>query len=184
MNTRPPIVLSALMLLSACESPTDPKAAESEQQIAQLSEAVATLNAKVEVLENEASAQDFLDGIETIAFLTPGDDGYSVIAMDLGKLTVSLADVKAYANGSRVSLQFGNLSSAYIEGAKAKVEWGRMNEDGIPDNATAKTREVKFSKVLAPGRWTKVDVVLEGVPPSELGWLRIRELTHSGIRLF
>ena len=91
--------------------------------------------------------------------------------------------MQPYANGSKVALQFGNLTSATINGAKAKIEWGSVDEKGSPKNEGARSREVTFEKSLSAAAWTTVPIVLEGVPPSELGFVRVREVSHRGISL-
>jgi hypothetical protein len=78
-------------------------------------------------------------------------------------------------------LQFGNLTSARIDGLKAKLDWGKIDANGAPENDKAKTREVTFSTALPPGAWTVTQVVLEGVPPTELGFVRLKEVGHRGI---
>jgi hypothetical protein len=94
-----------------------------------------------------------------------------------------LVNVQPYANGTRVTLRFGNLLSATINGAKAKLEWGSVDAKGSPKNESAQSREVSFTESLRAGAWTNVQVVLEGVPATELGFVRVRDLTHVGINL-
>lgn len=121
--------------------------------------------------------------LERVAFLRPGDEGYSVVRFDLGVLTAALVDITPYANGTKVQLQFGNPLSSKINGLKAKVEYGHTNEAGVADNANAKSKEVAFNEALRPGAWTTVSVVLDGVKPFELGFVRIKEIAHTGISL-
>jgi hypothetical protein len=120
---------------------------------------------------------------DRIAYLTPGADGYSVIRSDLGLLTVALKNIAPYANGSRVTLRFGNTTSATINGVKATLEWGSVDEKGHAINATAKSKNVTFNEPLRTGSWTSVAVVLEGVPATNLGFVRVKDLDHTGIRL-
>lgn len=144
------------------------------------------LETKIRELEtkvNNLSWNQTLNDLGEIAFLTPGGDGYSIIKTNIGNLTVSLEDIKPYANGSRVTLTFGNTTSATINGIKAKIDWGSVGKTGAPNNDTAKSKEITLTKSLLPGRWTKVSLVLEGVPPAELGFVRLREVSHDGIRL-
>jgi hypothetical protein len=129
------------------------------------------------------AVQKFAEDADGIAYLTPGTDGYSLIKSDLGYLTVALKDVQPYANGTRVTLRFGNLTSATINGATATLEWGRIDEKGSPKNGEARSRKVKFDESLKGGSWTQVQVVLDGVPPQEFGFVRVRDMTHAGIVL-
>jgi hypothetical protein len=177
------IILISVLILYGIYSKSTNRMAKLNHQVDSLALELRGINQKVANIEAEKGWSDLLSALENVAFLTPGAAGYSVIQSDLGKITVSLDNVQAYANGSRVTLRFGNITSATINGAKAKLEWGRIDDKGNADNKTSKYREVEFSKPLLSGKWTSVNVVLEGVPPSELGFVRIKEMTHSGIRL-
>ena len=137
----------------------------------------------MELVQFQQRLQSESAGWDEVAYLTPGSDGYALVKMDLGKLTVSFANVVPYANGSKVSLMFGNLTSATIDGLKAKIEWGSVDEKGMPKNSDAKSRDIKLTESLLPGAWNKTDLVLEGVPPAALGFLRVRDVGHQAIRM-
>ena len=169
------ITLSALlMLLAACNQ---------DSRVEPLEAKVAALEKELEQLQFQVRLQNQVKDWDQVAYLTPGSDGYAAVKMDLGYLTVNLANIAAYANGSKVSLTFGNLTSATIDGLKAKIEWGSVDEKGLPKNEEAKSREIKLTESLYSGAWNKADVVLEGIPPTALGFVRVREITHQGIRL-
>lgn len=145
-----------------------------------------SLKGQLEELKSK-QAQDDIDRLlkdfDQIAFLKPGDSGYSTIGYDLGVLTVELADISAYANGSKASLRFGNPLASTVTGLKIKLDWGKTDENGIADKDSAKTKQLTLTDPLLSGSWTTVPVVLEGVPPTELGFVRIGEVAHTGIRL-
>ncbi|MHA6204930.1 DUF3251 domain-containing protein [Dyella soli] len=146
-------------------------------------------------LQIEALQKDFTDekqrvkfeqllaSTDKIAYLTPGSDGYQVVRYDLGSLTVQLADVEPYANGSRVILKFGNTMAATVNGLKLTIDWGAVTDQG-PDNQHQKSKEMQFTEQLRSGAWTSVPIVLDGVPPAQLGFVRIHDVTHTGILLF
>jgi hypothetical protein len=159
------------------------RTADLEKKTNAQSSEIEKLKNAVTQLEQSRSYDDFMRNIDSIAYLTPGSAGYAVVQTDLGRITVELENVQTYANGSRVTLRFGNLTSATINGAKATLEWGTVDAKGSPDNNGARTREVTFNRSLRAGAWTEVPVVLEGIPPTELGFLRIKEITHTGIVL-
>ena len=167
------------LLCGACDQG---KLASLEGRLAKAEEELDTLRQEYDDYRSSRAWREMLEESRAVAYLTPGSEGYSVIQSDLGLLTVSLADVRPYANGSRVTLQFGNLTSATISGMKANVEWGAVDERGLPAG-DQKSREVKISKSLRGGAWTKTSVVLEGTQPAELGFVRVRDLTHSSINL-
>jgi hypothetical protein len=166
-----------LLLAAGCGDDTQQKALDAK--LARLEAANNALAAQLKNVELQAE----LAASERIVFLKPEDSGYSVLKLDLGNVTVRITDVKPYATGSKVSLQFGNLTSARIDGLKAKLEWGKIDDSGVAQNDKAKSREVELSESLAPGAWTQSELVLEGVPPTELGFVRLKGVDHSGIGL-
>ena len=145
--------------------------------------AIQQLKTDVESLKADVSTAKLQQEISEIAYLTPGERGYSILKTAMGAVTVSLDDVQAYANGSKVRLRFGNLTSASMTGAKAKVEWGSVDAKGSPINEEAKTKDFDLVKQLPPGTWTDVDVILDGVPPTNLGFVRVREFSSASISL-
>ena len=167
-----------------CQACTDAKQVNAlEKRADDLESQIKTLKTSVDALERDNSFNKLLRDVDSIAYLTPGSDGYSIIETDLGRVTVNLVDVQQYANGTRVTLRFGNLMSATINGAKATLEWGAVDEKGSPKNDAARSREVKFTESLRAGAWTNVPVVLEGVPPTEFGFVRVKQMTHTGVSL-
>jgi outer membrane murein-binding lipoprotein Lpp len=177
-----------LVLLSGCAGRDELTAAQ--QQVADLKKAsdalkadLAALRTEFDELKGEHALEQIMKDIDTEAFLNPGAEGYAVIQTDLGRMTVKIQNIEPYANGSRVKLMFGNLTSATVNGAKATIEWGSVTAKGMADNATAKQRKVTFNESLRAGAWTTVTVVLEGVPPTSLGFVRVKEFGHTGVSL-
>ena len=142
-----------------------------------------SLKTDLESLQEKQYSNELDQEKNQTAFLTPGSNGYSVIKTDIGLLTVDLEDVKPYANGSRVTLSFGNLSNATIEGVKATFQWGSVNSDGLRNYSSDKTREITFNESFSAGAWTTVHVVLENVPPIKLGFVDVSNIQHTAIRL-
>lgn len=148
-------------------------------------------NAQITLLQKDLTEQkqkrefdELIQNFDKIAYLTPGSSGYSSIKFDLGVLTVQLADVNPYANGSKVTLKFGNTLAASINGLKATIDWGKVTEKGAAINESAKSKEITFTETLRAASWTPVSVVLDGLPPNELGFVRVHDVTHTGIQLF
>jgi hypothetical protein len=171
------ICVGLLLLAGGCADEAHQKALEA--RIIRLEAANAALAAQLKNVELQAE----LAASERIVFLKPEDSGYSILRLDLGNITVRITDVQPYATGSKVSLQFGNLSSARIDGLRATLEWGRVDASGAALNDQAKSRQVEFTESLAPGAWTQSELLLAGVPPTELGFVRLKEVDHSGIGL-
>ena len=117
------------------------------------------------------------------AFLTPGDNGYSIISYDLGDLTVAIKNIKSYANGSKVWITFGNVSSATILGLKATIQWGKIDKKGFPQFTNEDKRNIELNKPIPGATWVTQSFVLGGVPPNEFGFINISNVHHKGIRL-
>ncbi len=165
------------LLLAGCNQGVTNAQLDEQKKIVQ------ELQTKIDKLEAKLFFSDTVKDWDKVAYLTPGADGYSVVKFDLGYLTIALDDIKPYANGSKVTLRFGNTLSSTITGLTATLEWGKVDKNGLPDNETTKSREVKFKESLRSGAWTQANVVLEGVLPTELGYVRVSKLDHTGIVL-
>lgn len=172
----------ALFVCLGCDR--DSKADGLKQQIQVMNKSLDELKKEVETLKRDASWDRFTRDMETIAYMTPGDSGYSVLKTDFGSLTVTIKNIQSYANGSRVTLRFGNPNAATLLDVSATVEWGSVDEKGSPRNDVAKSKDIPFNKSFEAGHWADVDVVLEELPPSTLGFIRVRDLKNKGIRLY
>jgi hypothetical protein len=162
----------------------------SEEKLQTLQDELAVIRTELDAakedlteIKSQVNVDKLMKSFDTIAYLTPGSDGYSVVKSDLGTLVVSIANIAPYANGSKVTLQFGNLYSGTIDGLKAVVEWGPVDEKGFPLNDLVKTRDVVFKESFSGGAWTKSQIILEGVVPQNLGFVRIKEIGHTSISL-
>jgi hypothetical protein len=158
----------------------------STAQIIELREELRVVKEELAQLKKSQEQDDvnrIIKDFDKVAYLQAGDSGYSSVRYDLGVLTVQLADVEPYANGSRVVLRFGNPLFTAVNGLKAKIDWGHTNENGAPDNDSARSKDVTLNETLRPGAWTNARIVLEGVPPAQLGFVRLRDITHTGISL-
>ena len=144
---------------------------------------VSALRDEFEQLKRQRDIDDLLKDFDRVAYLTPGAEAYSTVKCDLGVLTIQLADVQPYANGSKVVLRLGNTLSSSIDGLKSTIDWGRVDASGTAINEGAKSKEITFSQTLRGGAWTSVPLVLDGLPPSELGFVRLSKISHTGIRL-
>jgi hypothetical protein len=144
-----------------------------------LQEKVASLEHEVEKLKIASMVRSF----ENVSYLTPGDTGYSTARFDLGVVLIQLADIKSYANGTKIQLVIGNTLASSITGLKANIEWGKVDEKGLPINESTKSKAVSFSETIRSGAWTNVSLVLDGVPANELGFVRVRDVSHTGVSL-
>lgn len=185
---RPLWLLTLSLLLTACDQFSPNAALESrvraaEAKLEKTEADLAALQAQATDLKQRREFDDLLQDFDKIAYLTPGAEGYSTIGFDLGVLTVQLSDVKPYANGSKVTLRFGNTLSSSINGLRATIEWGKVSDIGVPDNNNTKSKEMAFVETLRGGAWTPISVVLDGIPPTDLGFVRVSKVSHAGIQL-
>lgn len=178
------LILASCSFLAGCGYSTQQQSQSDE--LSTIRQELDALKAEMEAVKKNQAEHDLdnlIKDFDQVAYLRPGDSGYSTIRYDLGTLTVELADITPYANGSKVRLRFGNPLSSTVNGLKAKIEWGQTDENGSPNNVEAKSKDVTFTESLQSGAWTTVSVVLDGVPPTDLGFVRVRDVTHTGIRL-
>ena len=182
---RPVLVcgFASVLFLQSCGN--DPRVTNLQNQVQDLKKTVTELKDTVDQLKGDNSVNEFVRDSEGVAYLTPGDSGYSTIksTSNFGFLTVSLTNVEPYANGSRIKLKFGNPTNATLADVSATIDWGSVDAKGSPLNDQEKTKTVEFREKFNAGHWIFVTVVLEGVPPTSLGFVRVRELKNKAIIL-
>lgn len=156
-------LLILLPALAACGSKTD--------------ERVAALEARIDKLEKAAA-------LHAAVTLRPGQTGYGLLSTDLGRIAVAIARVEPVANGTRVTLDFGNPTSARLTGMKARVEWGTNDSRGLPVIG-GKVRSTPFtaSAPLPAGSWRQYHLDLPGVVPAQLGWIRLSAFDSGTVDL-
>lgn len=116
--------------------------------------------------------------------LKPGQAGYGLLATDLGRIAVAIADVQRFANGTRVSLDFGNPTSARFSGMKARIEWGANDSRGLPViGGNIQSLAFTAEEPLPAGSWRQYQIDLPGVPPSQLGWIRVSAFDSGTVDL-
>ncbi len=122
--------LPIALLLVGCQK--DPRTTELERKLDDASTQISLLQNKLDEvngalaeIKRDREVENLFKDFDKFAYLTPGSEGYSIIRFDLGVVTVKLADIKPYANGSKVTLEFGNPLSATVTGLKATLDWGR-----------------------------------------------------------
>lgn len=178
----------AALLLAGCQqqsaqAPAVPKSSQVTEEVAAMRAELDSLKRHVDGLREDQRFQVFRDRIREVALLKPGAAGYSIVQTDLGALLVSLEDVRAYANGTRVTLEIGNATSASISGLSARVDWAPADKDGGFDNAAASGKNVNFVAAARPGAWTRYEVVLDGMPPEKLAFIRLSDFKHQSVNL-
>ena len=146
------ILLLALLPLSGCDRihqllNANDTIKKQGQQIASLQSQVSSLTQELKQIKKEQGQLEitnFVNGLKGTAYLTPGQSGYSLIHTDLGTFTVQLSNIRPYANGSKISLRFGNLLAASINGLTFRIKWGQVNDKGDPEYTSS--QEKKFTE--------------------------------------
>jgi hypothetical protein len=109
----------------------------------------------------------------------PSDTTYQRIESGLGAFAISIEEVKPHADGVRVRLRVGNLTSGTFNGGKFKVEYGvRQNDESVAKNyydwlKALKKKEINFTEELRPGIWNNVSINLPGIPPQKFGYMKL-----------
>ena len=169
------VFVSILFILTGCNN--------EDSRITGLEERIGNLELKVAELQGKIVINEMVQDFDEFAMLKPSDPGYNPVKFDLGYLTISFEGVKAYENGSMAKIKIGNPLSATINGLKANIDWGPVNESGDAIAEKEKSREVMINQELLPGSWNTVNIVLEDTPPSQVGYLRIKNIEHMGVAL-
>lgn len=158
------------------------KLAEMGEQISALQESQKKLGADFTV-EKMATAI-FREQYTTASFDPAADEGFSRLDTSIGSFAVSIRDVRPYADGVRVRLDVGNLTSASVTGATFKVKWGSRTPDMTEvsgDSVLAymkwqeslKEKETTIHNELKPGSWNRVTLTLPGTSPEDFGHLEL-----------
>lgn len=95
---------------------------QAQEQIDELEKKLKSLTENVDRDRESYNWDKFIGGLDRIVYLTPGSDGYAAVRFDLGVLTASLIDIEPYANGTKVTLEFGNTLAATVNGLKATID--------------------------------------------------------------
>lgn len=112
------------------------------------------------------------------AILTPESNSYQAIRHELGSTTLNLQEVKAHGKGSAIVLEIGNLTSAHITGAAMKIGYQDPS-----DGSVERSLKYDVKQTLEAGKATKVTLILEGVNPSAVTYIRVSDFRPRGIRL-
>lgn len=167
------LIISATFFVSCNE---DPRVADLEERLRLADEQIKSL--RTDVISLKISRE--FDGY---TFLQPSEPSFSTMNLAVGSITVALKDVEAYADGCKVTLQFGNPLFCRINGVKFEVEYGSVDDRGILIEATKKTKKVTLSEPLQSGTFHDSVIILNGISPDKLGQLKIFNSSFEGVGL-
>jgi hypothetical protein len=132
--------------------------------------------------------------------LDPSEKGYSRLDSSTGSFLISIGGVKPYADGCKVTVDIGNLTTATYKGFTMHARWGQRYHptenkgaaSGIAGpwekfqagqdpwtkwHASLKQKDMSFTDALSPATWNRVELVLPSTKPEDLGYL---ELSNMG----
>lgn len=178
------ILYISLLSLQGCDAKTS--TTELESKVKELSAKLDATQSELDLLKKETSKvsmNDMFRDWESIAFINTGSTSFEPIKTMIGTITVNIADVQPFANGSKVKLVFGNPHSANLASVKFTIDYGSLTKEGVVKDGTEKSKEISLPDTLYAGSWASAPVVLEGLPVSELGYVRIHDLSIASISL-
>jgi uncharacterized protein YoxC len=177
--------------LSGCDTGTSARLTEAERTIEAQRTQIESLNQKVSELETKVFVQEMSKDQFKSATFDPSDRGFERLDTSVGTFAVSIQGITAHADGVRVRLHVGNLTTATVIGGKFKVKWGtRMPKAEGKGWAASYTgwqkslneKEINFLEELRPGTWNNVTLILPGLPPDKFGYLEL-QMESSQIKL-
>ncbi|NME39053.1 DUF3251 domain-containing protein [Enterobacter asburiae] len=166
------LLVGSLFPLSACAQQTE---------VRQMKQSVNTLNTAMDKLNKETvkiTQQNALNAKSSSGvYLLPGANTPARLNSQIGTLKMSLVNVAANANGTRVTLRIQGESNDPLPAFSGTVEWGQIQ------GTTESYQEVNVNSqlftapasVLAP---SDVDIPLQlnGLTPEQLGFIRIHDI--------
>ncbi len=185
MKRHSPVLVLLFLLtlagLSACDIQRRPEVAEVNQGLTELRGDLQSLRKEVAQLRVKLFRQELMrDRYKNATFDPASSEGFSRLDTSVGSFAVSIQDVRPHADGVKVRLHIGNLTTATILGGTFKVKWGpRVPEEKdwlthYEDwNKALKEKEMNFMDELKPGTWNNVTLTLPGIRPDQFGHLEL-----------
>lgn len=165
-------MLSTLFTLSACAQ---------QSEVRQMHESVSTLSKEMTQLNQQTvkiTQQNALNAKSSSGvYLLPGTRTPARLESQIGTLRMSLRDIAADADGTRLTLRIQGESNDPLPAFSATVAWGQLT------GTTQNYREVNVrdrlisapASILAPSD-VDIPLRLNGVTPQQLGFLRIHDI--------
>lgn len=115
--------------------------------------------------------------------LTPTEKEFQFLDTPAGKMAFSVESIAAQGDGSELTFNVGNLSSATVNTFKFDAEWGAVDGNGFMVRPGSRTGQKTISKPLLPGTWNTVKIAFAGIPPSGFGRLSIANPEVSNLSM-
>lgn len=179
------VIIWACNSQSATGSPLVEQAAAAE--VARLNQSIETFEAKLEEQRKALSSLQvrarWFSIRQSVVVFDASSEGFQRVDTDLASFAVSIADLKPYGDGTKLTINIGNISGADFDGVKLKLRCGRRlpaGEDGSPNLEDVDKPQYqpieKEHNVLSrvkSGSWNPNSVILPNVKPDELDFVSV-----------
>jgi Protein of unknown function (DUF3251) len=136
-----------------------------------------SLRTEIDSLKEEISdLKSNKDNPEKIV-LGVADQGFTVLHCSLGALTFKIVNIVAIGNGSKVTLEIGNLANGDFYGIAFNASW-------TTSDSSSRSNNFNLVKTIKKGSWNKVEITLDNVAPQKFQYLWISDLSCSRVLLY
>lgn len=143
---------------------------------------VEQLKTRTDDLSGRTDELEKINRYNSFGLFTPTSDEFQRVDTTFGSFAVSIENVVAYGDGTKLTINVGNPSAATYDGAKLTIEYRRKFDPENPKEELSRQKEHALLKPIKAGSWNPNTVILPGFKPDELLTITVR-LTASQIRL-
>lgn len=164
-------VLPTLIALAGCAQ---------QQQLPQVQQEIRQLNQRLQTLAEQAAAlerQNTLNAHSSAGvYLLPAAKNYALVDSAIGRLSVSLSHVSQEASGTYAQLHIRLIDGGTLPNFRAHLDWGELDASGKPLTNGAQTQSFAVSQTLVPKWEAAIALRLTGLPPEQLGFIRLYDI--------
>ena len=171
------IYFACMLIICACSKNQEQSAVKVETN--ETKTRFEDLEKRVRKLELDNMFKTF----ETIAFISVSEKKFATIKTDIGTITFLVDDMKPYANGTKLKLIIGNPINATLKDVKFSIDYGQVDEKDLVIDKSEKTKDINLIGELKKGTWNKEELILSGIQPDKLGYVRIHDFSFSSMSL-
>ena len=180
-----PCVLALVFTLMFCVACDQPAAPTKPQNTQTLEKQIAELKEKVDKLDGDTKrvelALDQQKNQYSSIVIDPSVKGYERIDTTAGSFLVMLKDIQPYADGYKLKLSIGNISSAEYSGFALTATWHKSYAKYTSEDWSKGGHEKTFNypEKLLPGSWNTVSLILSPAQKEELEYIEISMSTNQ-----
>lgn len=171
------IYVMCIVIICGCSKNKEPSAAKVEAENSKVT--LEELDKRIRKLELD----NLFKNIDEIAYITISEKKFETVKSSIGTIAFLVDDIKPYGNGSKLKLIIGNPINASLMGVKFNIDYGELDEKNLPIDKSQMTKEVSLTNSLTKGTWNKEEVILGGIQPEKLGYIRIHDFNFSSMSL-